>query len=248
MSSWRRCLLFVVLSIAVIAVSAAQPASTIDLAIDATQAPEKILHVRLSMPAKPGPLTLCYPKWIPGEHAPSGPIGNVAGVKFTANGKPIPWRRDLLDVFTFHLEIPDHTSSIDAAFDYLEPGGSGYSFGASATDKLLVVSWNQALFYPAEVYVDQIICNAILRLPQSWKFGTALPVQSQKENEIKFKAVSLNQLVDSPVISGEHYRAINITPAREPISHVVDVVADSEAALDMSPELQRSEEHTSELQ
>src|SRR5690348_8216796 len=98
MSLWRRCLLLVVLSTAVVTVSAAQPASTIDLVVDATQAPEKILHVRLSIPVKPGPLTLYYPKWIPGEHAPSGPIGNVAGLKFSANNHSISWRRDLLDV------------------------------------------------------------------------------------------------------------------------------------------------------
>jgi hypothetical protein len=84
----------------------AQAPVTISLNVDATHAPEKILHTCMVMPVKPGPLTVYYPKWIPGEHQPSGPVGNVAGLTFAANGKTLPWRRDLLDTFTFHLDVP----------------------------------------------------------------------------------------------------------------------------------------------
>jgi predicted metalloprotease with PDZ domain len=241
MSFWRTCLIVILLlSPAGFTSLDAQPPAAIDVAVDATQAPVKILHVRLSMPAKPGPLTVYYPKWIPGEHGPSGPIGNVADLRFTAGGKSIPWRRDLLDVFTFHLDVPGGVQSIEASFDYIEPSVSGYSFGASATDKLLVVSWNQALFYPAGVTVDQIACHASLRLPQNWKFGTALGVEGQTGNEVKFKPVALNRLVDSPVVAGEYYRSFDLTPSGEPIHHEIDIVADSDAALDMNSELQKS--------
>ena len=240
MSFWRfRFLPLLILSAVGVTALDAQPLSTMTLTVDATQAPEKVLHIRLTIPAKPGPFTLYYPKWIPGEHGPSGPIGNVAGLKFRAKGKPIPWRRDLLDVFTFHLEVPNEVESIEVSFDYIEPSGSGYSFGASATDKLLVVNWNQDLFYPAGAPVEQVTCSPVLRLPQGWKFGTALPVENQAGNEIRFKPVSLNRLVDSPVLSGEYYRAFDVTPPGEPIHHEIDIVADSEAALDMSPDFQR---------
>lgn len=217
----------------------AQSSPTIALTVDATQAPDMIIRTRQVMPVKPGPLTLYYPKWIPGEHEPSGPVGNVAGLKFMANGKSIPWRRDLLDVFTFHVDVPAGADSLEATFEYLEPSGGPYSGGASATAKLVIVSWNQDLLYPAGVSAADITCKATLRLPQGWKYGTPLPVESETSNEITFKPVTLNRLVDSPVIAGEYYRAVDVTPPGEAIHHEIDIVADSAAALDMTPEQQR---------
>src|SRR5208282_2569804 len=98
-----------------VASSLAQSAVTISLTVDATQAPEKIVRTRMVMPVKSGPLTLYYPKWIPGEHTPSGPVGNVAGLTFSANGKTLPWRRDLLDVFTFHVDVPSGVERLEVA-------------------------------------------------------------------------------------------------------------------------------------
>ena len=217
----------------------AQSAPAITLAVDATQAPDKILSTREVMPVKPGPLTLYYPKWIPGEHEPSGPVGNVAGLKFTANGKTIPWRRDLLDVFTFHVDVPDGVASLEATFEYIEPSSGGFTFGASATDKLVIVSWNQNLLYPAGIPATGITLHPTLRLPDGWKFGTALPVEKADANQVAFQPVALDALVDSPVIAGEFFRAVDVTPPGEPIHHEIDMVADSAAALDMSPELQK---------
>ena len=107
-------LVFEVVALGVAALPA-QSRPTITLTVDATQAPEKMLHTRMVMPVKPGPLTLYYPKWIPGAHGPSGPVGSVAGLKFMANGKAIAWRRDLLDVFTFHLDVPEGADSLEAS-------------------------------------------------------------------------------------------------------------------------------------
>ena len=73
---------------------------TIRLAVDARQAPQKILHAHMQIPVQAGPLTLYYPKWIPGEHMPDGPIIQVAGMKFSAGGKAIPWRRDLVEMYS----------------------------------------------------------------------------------------------------------------------------------------------------
>src|SRR5277367_5869710 len=119
----------------------AQSGQTISLTVDATKTPQKILHAHMVMAVKPGPLTLYYPKWIPGEHGPDGPIANLTGLKFSANGKNIPWQRDLLDVFTFHVDVPSGADHLDISFDYLEPTNSGiYTSAASATDKLVVIS------------------------------------------------------------------------------------------------------------
>src|SRR3989442_12218269 len=124
---------------------------TISLAVDASEAPRKIFHAQLKIPASPGTLTLYYPKWIPGEHGPTGPIQDLAGLKFTANGQTLKWRRDLLDGWTIHVEDPRGASSVDASLDFISPAGPGgiYTGGASATDKMTVVSWNTMLIYPA---------------------------------------------------------------------------------------------------
>jgi predicted metalloprotease with PDZ domain len=214
--------------------------SPITLHVDATQAPRKIIHSRMTIPVSPGPLTLYYPKWIPGEHAPDGPITNMAGLKFSANGKAIPWRRDLVDMFAFHLDIPQGASFLDVKFDYVEPEAtSGFTAGASATDKLVVISWNQNLLYPAGHPVQDLVFKPSLELPEGWKFGTALPVANQSNGGIEFKPVSLDRLVDSPVSASQYYRVFDVTPPGEPIHHEIDIAADSEAALGMSPELKQ---------
>jgi len=211
----------------------AQAGQTISLTVDATKTPQKLLHAHLVMPVKPGPLTLYYPKWIPGEHGPEGPIASLTGLKFEADGKTIPWQRDLLDVFTFHLEIPAGASQLDANYDYIEPAGG------SATDKLLVLEWNEVALYPAGIPAEQLMYETKLLMPDGWKFGTPLPVSNQSGNQVSFKPISFDLLVDSPVITGEFYRAIDLTPPGEPIHHQIDMVADSEAALAMSAENQK---------
>ncbi len=232
------------LSLAVLIASSAallmaQPAQTIQLTVDATQAPRMIVRTHMVLPVKPGPLTIYYPKWIPGEHAPDGPVSNLTGLKFVANGETLPWKRDLLDVFTFHVNVPAGVDRLDISFDYLEPSAGPYTGGASATDKLVDISWNQNLLYPAGAPAQQLIYQATLVLPDGWKMGTPLPIETQNGNSVTFKPVSLNRLVDSPVIAGEYYRAIDLTPPGEPIHHEIDIVADSQAALDMSPKVQK---------
>ena len=140
--------------------------AAITLNVDATQAADKIIRTQEVIPVRPGPLTLYYPKWIPGEHEPSGPVGNVTGLKFTANGKTIPWRRDLLDVFTFHVDVPEGADSLEADFEYMEPAGGPFTGGASATDKLVIISWNQDVLYPAGSPSNQITFHPTLRIPE----------------------------------------------------------------------------------
>ncbi len=123
---------------------------TVTIAVDATTAPRKIFHASLTIPASPGDLTLYYPKWIPGEHAPDGPVVDLAGLKFSAGGKTLKWRRDLLDGFTIHVEVPAGETEVFAELDFLSPAvfEGGFSAGSAATDKLALISWNQVLLYP----------------------------------------------------------------------------------------------------
>ena len=208
----------------------------ITLTVDATEAPRKIFHARLTIPASPGTLTVYYPKWIPGEHGPTGPIQDLAGLVFTANnGQSLKWRRDLLDGWTFHVEVPDGVSSVDATLDFISPTGGEdglFTAGASATDKLTVISWNTLLLYPAGWPADELTYEASLRLPNGWKFGSPLPVASQANGEIKFQPAPLTTLIDSPVISGEYLRVV---PLADNPPQEMDIAADSAAALDAPP-------------
>jgi len=210
-------------------------APTVTIALDATEAPRKILHAKLAIPAKAGSLTLYYPKWIPGEHEPSGPIQNLTGLHFKANGQELTWRRDLLDVWTFHVDVPSGTSTVDVALDYLFPATfeGGYSSGSSATEKMAVISWNQVLLYPAGWGSDELKYEASVKLPAGWKFASPLPVASQGAGEVRFAQSSLTTLVDSPVLTGEYMRME--TTGDDP-HHELDLAADSAAALDGPPD------------
>jgi predicted metalloprotease with PDZ domain len=227
--------IFLLISISGFAASA----PTIALSVDATDAPRKMFHAQLRIPAKPGTLALYYPKWIPGEHGPTGPITDLTGLKFTAGGKTLVWRRDLLDGFTFHVDVPAGENEVVANLDYASAASDepGYSSSVSATEKLYVLSWNTLLLYPAGYGSDQLTYSASLRLPAGWKFGTSLHVVTQANNEIKFAPVSLTMLVDGPVLTGEYMKVVPLTAAGENPPAELDVAADSAAALDAPAEV-----------
>ena len=224
--------LVAVLSVTLIAAHALN-GEAISVTVDATKTQRKFLHTQLVIPVKSGPLTIYYPKWIPGEHGPNGPIGNLTGLRFEANGKVVPWQRDLLDVFTFHVDVPEGVTHLNVSYDFIEPDGN------SATDKLMVLEWNNVLLYPAGTPAEKLSYEARLLLPEGWKLGTPLPIEKQSGSEVTFKPISLDLLVDSPVIAGEFYRSIDLTPPGEPVHHEIDIVADSEGALNMKPENQK---------
>lgn len=205
----------------------------VTLSVDATEAPRKIFHSQLTIPASPGTLTLYYPKWIPGEHAPSGPVIDTAGIKFTGNGQILKWRRSLDDGWTINVEVPAGVNEVHATLDFLsetEEEGA-YTSGRSATAKLAVISWNQLLLYPKGWTADQINFSASLRLPSGWKFATPLPVASQSGDEVRFSTTSLYTLVDSPVLTGEYLKAVALNQGQTPAVEL-DVAADSAVALE----------------
>jgi predicted metalloprotease with PDZ domain len=222
------------LLIALSAVAASQAAGPITITVDATDAPRNLFHAKLVIPASPGPLSLLYPEWIPGEHQPNGPINDLAGLKFTANGQTLAWRRDDVSMFTFHIEVPQGASSVEVSLDFLGPASEqGFSSSASATARLLVISWNQLLLYPAGINPHDLTYVPRLALPQGWKYASALEKTGQNGNTVEFRPVPLNSLIDSPVISGAHFKVVALAPEITP-PHRIDMAADSEAALNMS--------------
>ena len=201
---------------------------------DMSDASQRIFHVHIAFPAAPGPLTLMYPKWIPGEHGPNGPIADVVGLRFMAGGKIVPWRRDSVDMFAFHLVVPDGATELDANFDYLTPlESNGYSEGPSATAKMAILEWNLLVLYPEGAKTDDLTYTATLRIPDGWKYGTALELaQETDDGSAEFKPVSLTTLVDSPVLMGEYFRSIPLATDVQP-PHRLDMAGDSRDAIDI---------------
>lgn len=204
----------------------------IRLEVDATDAPRSIFHVKETISANPGPLTVVYPKWIPGNHRPSGPIANLIGLNFAAAGKPVPWKRDPVDMYSFHVNVPAGVTEITATFDQLVNSDSAGATGAAASSQVLDLNWNQVILYPQGVSSDAVQVVPSVKLPEGWEFGTALRGEHESDDAIEFSALSLTALVDSPLIAGSHYRQIELTDS-SPV-HVIDMVGESDASLQMS--------------
>jgi predicted metalloprotease with PDZ domain len=211
-------------------------AQDIQIHVDATDAPRRMFHVRLTIPAKPGPMTLLYPQWIPGEHGPTGPVVDLVGLKISANGQSIPWTRDSTNMFAFHVTVPAGASALDVAFDQISPPDtSGFSSGASTTTELAVLSWNQFVLYPQGVPAEQLRYQAGLKVPDAWRYGTALPIARESANEIEFQPAPLTTLIDSPVSTGKHYRTVELGRDGS-IVHYLHLAGDSDRAVDITPE------------
>ncbi|MGH8192497.1 MAG: M61 family metallopeptidase, partial [Rhodanobacteraceae bacterium] len=205
----------------------------IDLAVSVGKPKQHVFYVTEKIPVTPGPLTLYYPKWIPGEHGPDGPIGNVAGLFFKADGKPLTWHRDPVDMYTFHLDIPQGVSTLTVNFDLL-PSRSDDSI----TPRLLVLEWNQVALYPASLPTAKIDFVPSITLPAGWRYATALDTASHAGSTVTFAPVTFNNLVDSPLMAGEYFRQVDLSPGN-PVHHYLDMVADAPQDLAITqPELQ----------
>ncbi|MGA8617024.1 MAG: M61 family peptidase [Candidatus Sulfotelmatobacter sp.] len=210
-------------------------AQSIQLHVDLTDAPRNIYHAKLTIPAKPGSLTLVFPKWIPGNHRPSGPIAALTGVRMEAGGKPLLWQRDDLDMYAFHVTVPEAAQAVDVSLDAITSNDSAGGAGPAASSNLLDLNWNAVVLYPQGTDSDAVEIAPSVNLPEGWKFGTALLTARTSGDEVEFAPVSLTTLVDSPLIAGVHYRQIDLTTGSEP-THVMDLVADSEADLAIKPD------------
>lgn len=212
---------------------AAAPAP-ISISVDVTDAPRKVFHSHMVFPVKPGPLTLLYPKYIPGEHGPTGPLADVAGLVFRVDGKKLAWRRDLVDMYTIRLEIPRGAHSLTVDMDFLSPTGEGaFTAGVSATPALLDLNWNQVALYPAGIASKDLTYQPSLKLPAGWQYATALETRSRAGGTVLFAPVTFNNLVDSPVIAGRHFRQVDLAPGATPPNYL-DIVADEAVDLDIS--------------
>lgn len=222
-------------SLVCLAANGAHAAASITLKVDARDVSRRVLHATLHLPAKPGPLTLVYPKWIPGEHGPTGPISDLTGLMMTAAGGPIAWRRDPLDNYAFQLEVPAGADAVEVTLDFLLPSDpNGFTQAASSSANLVVISWNTVLLYPTGPAASALTFAVRLQLPAGWKSASALPRAGESADGVEFAPVTLETLMDSPLIAGAYLRTFDLSPGA-PIPHRLNVVADSSAALEMKP-------------
>jgi len=207
---------------------------TIVLKVDASNTAQQIFRVQETIPAKPGKLTLLYPQWIPGNHGPSGTLNQFAGLKVSAGGKALEWKRDPVNVFAFHIEVPKGASSVDVAFEYLSPidGSQGR---ITMTSNIVGVQWQSLALYPDGYDSRRITVQPNLTVPAGWQYGSALEQQSRNGDEIAFKPLDLETLVDSPLFAGRYFRRIDLDPGAKIPVHL-DVVADSAEQLEATPE------------
>ena len=211
---------------------------TLVLEVDASDIERRIFRVQEEIPVQPGPLVLLYPQWLPGNHAPRGPIDKLAGLRIRGGGVEIAWQRDPLDVHAFHIVVPAGVDRLHLAFEFLSPQERGQGRVMMTAD-MLNLQWNTVVLYPAGHYARRIEVLPSVLLPPGWGHGTALdPVPgtagADAGGRVRFAAVSLETLVDSPLFAGRHFRRVALGGGDRPVA--LDLVADEAKDLAITPE------------
>jgi predicted metalloprotease with PDZ domain len=205
-------------------VQAVAQKAPIEITADLSDAPRKLYHAEVELPVSPGPLALITPEWIPGTHMPAGPVQDITGVVFTADGKTLPWRRDDVDLYEFHLTVPAGVTRLHAHLDCIVTH--------RISQKMAVLEWEKLLLYPANTPVRDIPIQPSVIVPAGWGIGTALsPVLSgtypvpAAGSTTHFAATNVEQLQDSPIITGEYFHEYRLAPSIHS-GHYLDVVSD----------------------
>ncbi|WP_428391990.1 M61 family metallopeptidase [Lichenicoccus sp.] len=212
---------------------------TIKLSVNVTDLARHVMQVHETIPVQPnavqgGKLVLLYPKWIPGDHGPTGPLRDIAGLTIQAGGKTVPWVRDVVNMYAFHVDVPQGATSLDVSFQYLSPTSTSQG-RIEMTPEMVDLAWNTVVLYPAGRFSRGITVAPSLTLPQGWKFGTALETSTVAGNHVDFKPVTLNTLVDSPVFAGRYFKRADLAPGAAVPVHL-DVVADRPGDLAITPD------------
>ncbi|MES2393290.1 MAG: M61 family peptidase [Acidobacteriota bacterium] len=204
----------------------------IHITADLSDAPRKLYHAEVDLPVKPGPAAFTTPEWIPGNHRPTGPVEDITGVVFTANGKTLEWRRDDVDLYKFHVDIPKGVSQLHVHLDCIVT--------SRADDKLAVLEWEKLLLYPADKPGKDIAIQPSVIVPKGWGVGTALQSvgaydpNAKPGGRLDFQPTTVEQLQDSPIITGEYFHEFALAPEISP-KHFIDVVSDLPADSNLSP-------------
>lgn len=209
-------------------------AAELSLAVDARELPRHLLHADLTIPCRPGPLRLWYPKWVPGTHAPAGPVQNIGGLRLeTADGLPLAWHRDEVEPYCVLCDVPAGATAVRARLDYIcnESGPNAVGAYSAASRTVGVINWNTCLLCPGGADVTSLQARLRLKLPAGWRYATALKTESEAGGEVAFAAVSLAELLDCPLIAGEHLRTFPLAGTAPPA--FLDIASESPAGLQL---------------
>ncbi len=221
--------------------AAALPARAADapvrLAVDVSDVAGRVIRSRVEVPAAPGPLTLYYPKWVPGTHGPTTPLADVAGLRVRAGGADLPWARDAADPHALAVTVPAGAAAVEVSFDLLLPGLNEPPVRQNtvASGRLAVLNFCDLLVYPKAAGAQATPFRLTLTLPEGWAHGSALEAVKEAANTTEFAPCTLETLIDSPLLCGLHTRTVPVGPAGG--RHRVFLACDSEAGLDVPPEL-----------
>jgi predicted metalloprotease with PDZ domain len=213
----------------------AYPAGTLKLEVDATDIERRIFRIRQTIPiVGGGPVTLLYPQWVPGGHSPRNALYNMAGLVVKANGKVVPWTRDPVQVFAFHLSPPADAKTLEVEFQYLSPT-AGDQGRVVMTPEMLNAQWLNLAFYPAGYFTRRIQIDAAIKLPEGWGYGTALDTDGVDKGWTRFKTVDFDTLMDSPMFAGRYFKKYDLdTSGKSPVR--LNIVADRPELLAATPE------------
>ncbi len=201
--------------------------SPISITADLSEAPRKLWHADIRIPVTPGPITVTAAEWIPGTHMPSGPVDNMTGLYFRAGGKTLPWRRDDVDLYAFHVDVPAPASTLDIHVDAI--------VSSRVSDKLAMLEWEKLLLYPDGIPVRNIRMEASITVPNGWGLGTALTPSGTNGTTTHFAPVTLEMLEDSPILTGKYFKEIPLAPDVTP-KHYLDVAGDQAQDIDLRPQ------------
>jgi predicted metalloprotease with PDZ domain len=207
---------------------------SITLKVDLADLDRRIFAVHESIPVKPGPLTLLYPEWLPGNHAPRGPIDALAGLLISTGGHPVEWVRDPVNVYAFHLQVPAGARQLELEFEYASPLVRDQG-RTTVTPDMLGLQWNTVVLYPAGFNATRISITPSITLPEGWEFAGALEIEARRGANVRFKQTSLDSLVDSPLFAGRYFRSLDLDPGAKSPVHL-NVFADSADTLEVRPQ------------
>jgi predicted metalloprotease with PDZ domain len=209
---------------------------TISLLVDVSNVSDRVQNVHetipVAVPIKSHEITLLYPEWLPGTHSPSNPLSELAGLVITEGGKRIPWVRDRVNMYAFHVDVPPDATVLDVTFQYLAPLDPKRG---RVSSKFADITWNTVVLYPAGYFSRDIKFEPAIRLPEGWKFASALEVKSQNGSEVQFKETTLNTLIDSPLYAGVNFKRVDLSSGPDNLVYL-DVFADKPADLEITPE------------
>jgi predicted metalloprotease with PDZ domain len=224
-----------IFSLFLTATAGAQSQKTpIQITVDLSDVPRKLFHAEVDLPVTAGPVTLITPKWIPGDHRPTGPVDSITGVVFTANGQTLPWRRDDVDLYEFHVTIPPGVTTLHAHLDCIVL--------TNISQKLAYLEWDKVMLYPANTPVRDTPIQPSVIVPAGWGIGTALspigggayPVPAAGSTT-RFAVTNVEQLEDSPILAGQYFHEFPLAPEISP-KHFIDVVSDAPEDSNLRPE------------